>query len=176
MGKMTAQEAAYRIIKEHGPMTSREIARIALENKMVFSNAKDPILSIAATIEKNINHEIYNTPRLKFEIDEEGRRVIAAVDSEDVQGDDGIKNIQEKVIQRMDPQRTDTKQTDPQKTESQRIEITLDKDLFKKVSFLSSLGFGPDIESTIVYFLVKGIETEKENIRSKLDSIKNEFI
>ena len=41
---------------------------------------------------------------------------------------------------------------------------------------MSSLGFGPDIESTIVYFLVKGIETEKENIRSKLDSIKNEFI
>ena len=64
---MTIQEAAYQILKELAkPITSKEIARIALAKNLVKSNAQDPIQSHAQTIEKNIRDEIYNKPKLIF--------------------------------------------------------------------------------------------------------------
>lgn len=64
---MTIQEAAYQILKQLGkPLSSKYIAKIALEKHMVISNAKDPTQSHAQTIEKNIRDGIYNRPKLTF--------------------------------------------------------------------------------------------------------------
>lgn len=78
---MTIQKAAYEILKEKGhPLASKEIAQIALERGLVVSRAKDPILSLAQTIDKYIRDETYNVPRLCFMRDENGRRVIGLPD------------------------------------------------------------------------------------------------
>ena len=64
---MTIQKAAYEILKKVGkPVSSKELAQIALERKMVMSFAQDPIQSHAQTIEKNIRGGIYNDPELVF--------------------------------------------------------------------------------------------------------------
>jgi len=74
---MIIQKAAYEILKEKGyPLSYKEIARIALEQGVVTSAARDPISSLGATILKNIKDGIYNEPKLCFARDEHGRRVI----------------------------------------------------------------------------------------------------
>jgi len=73
---MTIQEAAYQILKESGkPLSSRNIAHIALEKNMVSSTAQDPTQSHAQTIEKNIRDGIYNKPKLIFIHSSQGRLV-----------------------------------------------------------------------------------------------------
>lgn len=73
---MTVREAAYEILEEAGkPLTSKEIAGIALKNHMVISNAKDPLFSIASTIDKNIRGGVYNNPRLIFIHGPQGRKI-----------------------------------------------------------------------------------------------------
>ena len=73
---MTIQEAAYKILEEMGkPLNSREIAKIALDRRMVSSTAQDPIQSHAQTIEKNIRDGIYNKPQLVFVNSSQGRLV-----------------------------------------------------------------------------------------------------
>jgi hypothetical protein len=74
---MTIQQAAYEILNEkQHPLSSREIAKIAVERRLVFSRAKDPVVSHAQTIEKNIRDGIYNSPQLCFLRDAKGRRVV----------------------------------------------------------------------------------------------------
>lgn len=64
---MTSQEAAYKLLNEVGkPLSSKELARIALERRMVSSVAQDPVASHAQTIEKNIRDDVYNNPKLVF--------------------------------------------------------------------------------------------------------------
>ncbi len=73
---MTAQEAAAKILKEKGfPIGSRQIARIALNKGYVTSSSKNPVFSIATTIEKNIRENRYNSPRLEFIRTTEGRKI-----------------------------------------------------------------------------------------------------
>lgn len=73
---MTIQEAAHQILDEsRNPLSSKEIARIALERRMVISTAQDPIQSHAQTIEKNIRDDIYNKPKLIFVHTAQGRLI-----------------------------------------------------------------------------------------------------
>lgn len=73
---MTIQEAAYKILKDLGkPLSSRDIAHIALEKNMVTSTAQDPTQSHAQTIEKNIRDGIYNKPTLIFIHSSQGRLI-----------------------------------------------------------------------------------------------------
>jgi undecaprenyl pyrophosphate synthase len=73
---MTIQEAARRILEEMGkPLSSRDIAKIALERRMVSSTAQDPIQSHAQTIEKNIRDGSYNKPKLVFLNSPQGRLI-----------------------------------------------------------------------------------------------------
>jgi hypothetical protein len=52
---MTIQEPAQIILEEVGkPISSKEVARIALDRRLVVSNAQDPVQSHAQAIEKNI--------------------------------------------------------------------------------------------------------------------------
>lgn len=73
---MTSQEAAHKILDEIGqPLSSKEIAKIALDRRMVSSIAQDPIQSHAQTIEKNIRDDIYNNPKLVFVNSSRGRLI-----------------------------------------------------------------------------------------------------
>ena len=73
---MPIQKAAHQILVEEGhPLPSRIIAKQALEREMAASKSKDPIQSLAQTIEKNIRDGVYNNPELIF-MTEDGRRVI----------------------------------------------------------------------------------------------------
>ena len=73
---MTIQEAACQILKDvQKPLSSKEIAQIALEKKMVSSIAQDPIQSHAQTIEKNIRDDVYNKPNLIFINSSHGRLI-----------------------------------------------------------------------------------------------------
>lgn len=73
---MTIQEAAFKILEEVGkPISSKEIARIALDRRMVSSTAQDPIQSHAQTIEKNIRDDVYNNPKLVFLNSSQGRLI-----------------------------------------------------------------------------------------------------
>ena len=73
---MTIQQTAHELLKEVGkPLSSRKLAKAALERHMASSSAKDPIHSLAQTIEKNIRDELYNQPRLEFVMSTEGRLI-----------------------------------------------------------------------------------------------------
>lgn len=73
---MTIQKAAYEILKKSGkPTSSKELARIAIDGRMVTSTALDPIQSHAQTIEKNIRDRTYNNPKLVFIHSSQGRLI-----------------------------------------------------------------------------------------------------
>ncbi|MBW1715981.1 MAG: hypothetical protein JRJ77_09180 [Deltaproteobacteria bacterium] len=73
---MTIQEAVFDILNEVGrPLSSRELAKIALDRGMVTSYAKDPVQSHAQTIEKNIRDDVYNRPKLIFIPTAQGRLI-----------------------------------------------------------------------------------------------------
>lgn len=84
---MTIQQAARKILEEHGsPLDSRSIARRALEMGFAQSSARDPVQSLAQTLEKNIRDGTYNRPELKF-VHQAGRRLIALPEWSDAAGD-----------------------------------------------------------------------------------------
>jgi hypothetical protein len=73
---MTAQEAAFQVLKETGtPLSSKVVAERVLKRGLVRSNAADPIASIAQTIEKNIRGGAYNNPKLQFVHTNKGRQI-----------------------------------------------------------------------------------------------------
>ncbi len=72
----TIQEIAYSILKEYGkPMPSKEVAQLALKRGLIQSSARDPIVSMAQTIEKNIRDSV--EPELKFIYGTQRNRLIA---------------------------------------------------------------------------------------------------
>ena len=74
---MNIQEAAFQILKkENGPLSSKIIAKLALEQKLVVSISRTPTYSMAQTLEKNIRENIYNTPKLDFIYYERRKRLI----------------------------------------------------------------------------------------------------
>jgi hypothetical protein len=71
---MTMQRAAERLLKEAGcAMPSRQLAELALARGFVSSTAKDPVHSLAQTLEKNIRDQLYNDPPLRFVQTDKGR-------------------------------------------------------------------------------------------------------
>lgn len=73
---MTIQTAAENLLHEEGkPLSSRELARRALDREMVTSKARDPVESHAQALEKNIRSGIYNSPQLAFLFTSQGRMI-----------------------------------------------------------------------------------------------------
>ncbi len=94
---MTIQQAAYEILKERRtPLTSREIAKIALERKLVSSTSRDPVSAQSQTIEKNIREDKYNIPKLIFTKNESGQRLIGLPEWEKTKKFIPIQMIEEK--------------------------------------------------------------------------------
>jgi len=73
---MTIQKAVHIILsKLNKPLSSRRLAKMALDRHMVVSNSMDPVFSMATTVEKNIRDGIYNHPQLVFIQSPRGRLI-----------------------------------------------------------------------------------------------------
>lgn len=74
---VTIQQAANRLLQEsQQALSARELAASALDRQLVYSSARDPINSLAQTLEKNVREEVYNNPPLKF-VHQGGKRLLA---------------------------------------------------------------------------------------------------
>lgn len=138
---MTIQQAAARILKEHGaPMKSRDIARIALERGWVTSTAKDPIQSLAATIDKNVRDGTYNSPRLVF-VSTPSRRQVG-LPGQDV---DSANTAQRK-----------------------SVTINLPRQLADQLDLAARAGLAESFDETVALVVRKGLKGLGADIRSGL--------
>lgn len=143
---MTAQEAAAKILNEKGmPLTSDEIARTALERDMVNSRAKDPVRSIASTIEKNIRDGTYNDPPLEFIESNRGRLV----------GLPGMNGV--------NPEH----KAQPRDARG-RLEVIVPQRLLEKLHLASQAGIAEDFEGTVSLILEKGLTALRGQVKAGL--------
>ena len=72
----TIQQAAYEVLrKANEPLKSIEIAHRIIEQKLIISNAKNPIQSISQALERNIRMNKGNSPKLEFVESYLGRQI-----------------------------------------------------------------------------------------------------
>jgi len=142
---MTIQEAAKLILEEEKtPLSSRGIAKRALDRGLVTSRAKDPILSHAATIEKNIRNEVYNKPELIFIKTSNGRLI-------------GLPtwSSQEQVVS-------------PKSATYRMVSLNIPIDLYDQIELAAQSKIAESFETTIILLLKKGISEYVSEIREKL--------
>ena len=150
---MTIQEAAYKILEEMGkPLSSREIAKIALERRMVSSTAQDPIQSHAQTIEKNIRDGIYNKPKLVFVNSPQGRLIGLPIwDSNTYPTPDTkIRNLSE-------------------------LKVNIPTELLEKIKLADQAKLKNNFDETVSFILTKGLSILspeiKKGLMEQLDSL-----
>jgi hypothetical protein len=140
---MNAQAAAYRILEETGsPLPSREIAEVALDRGLVSSNSKDPVHSIATTIEKNIREGRYNEPELVFQ--QSGSKRLIALPS---------------------MQNGETHNSGDQKT---RIQVKLPKKLLDQIQLARRAQIGESLDDTIEVLLREGLSEVAPEVKKRL--------
>jgi hypothetical protein len=145
---MTIQEAAHNILEESGkPLTSGEIARIALDRRMVVSRAQDPAQSLAQTIEKNIRGDVYNKPRLIFIRGPQGRLI-------------GLPSWEGKPSQSVD------NQTKP--NEYMELRARIPADLFEKVQLARQAKLASSFDEMVVVLLKVGLSALAQDIKKGL--------
>ncbi len=150
---MNIHEAASSILKEmNRPMQAREIARIALERKMISSESKDPEYSLSQTIEKNIRDGRYNNPRLTFVTN--GKKRFVALPTMKA----------EYIIEQ------------PNKiTHYQPVTLKLPIDLADKIHLATHARIASGFEETIIILIRKGLSFFANDIKSKLLNKIEEF-
>jgi hypothetical protein len=142
---MKIQEAAYNILEEFGkPLNSKEIARIALERRVVDSLAKDPIQSHAQTIEKNIRGDVYNEPRLIFIHGPQGRLI-------------GLPAWEGKSSQGVDKH-----------NEYMELRARIPADLFEKVQLARQAKLANSFDEIVAFLLKKGLSAVAADIKKGL--------
>ena len=144
---MTIQEAAFQILEEMGkPISSKEIAKIALNRHMVSSSAQDPIQSHAQTIEKNIRDGIYNNPKLVFLNTPQGRLVgLASWNS----SGDSVTNI-----------------TSVQ--DLRELKVYIPAELFEQIKLAEQAKLKTDFNTTVAFILTKGVTVLSTEIKERL--------
>lgn len=152
---MTIQEAAYEILKKIGrPVSSKKIAKTALEQGVVTSTAKDPIQSHAQTIEKNIRDDVYNKPRLIFIHSPKGRRLIGL------------------------PHWTSSK-TFPESSNSvpeyKELNANIPLDLYDKIKLAEQAKIKVNFDETVSFILKKGLSEIAPEIKKALILQLNSF-
>jgi len=148
---MTAQAAAKKILSETGePMRSREIARIALSKGDVTSASKDPVFSIATTIEKNIRENRYNTPKLVFIHSSDGRKI--GLPSMINISQDASKPLGQTTMQR----------------KKKRISMDLPDELYNQIQLAKQAKLADDDEGTISLLLKQGLSFYAPEIKKRL--------
>lgn len=145
---MNAHKAAYKILTEIGhSLTSKEIAQIALTKGYVESDAKDPISSIAATIEKNIRGGTYNSPRLlKY-----GRKI-------------GLPSMEET------NQMEKASRTDQNPEGRKRITIELPQKLIDDIQLANQAKLAGNYDDTVALLLQKGLSALKHEIQKRVNN------
>ncbi len=143
---MTIQEAAYSLLQKAGnPMSSKILARLALDQRMVGSTARDPVQSLAQTLEKNVRGGTYNNPTLKFVHTSSGRLL-----SLKTWGDE------REVIE------TSTKRL------IQNVSITLPEETYRQVQLAHQAKIADSIEETTVVLLRQGLSMLAPKIKEGL--------
>jgi HB1, ASXL, restriction endonuclease HTH domain len=145
---MRIQEAAHNILEEFGkPLGSREIAKIALERRMVISNAKDPVFSHATSIEKNIREDVYNKPRLIFVRGPKGRLI-------------GLPSWESKSIQFPD--------SHSKSIEYMELRARIPADLLEKVQLARQAKLADSFDEMVAILLKKGLSAVAADIKKGL--------
>jgi len=150
---MTVQQAAYNILKEKNqPMRSKEIAKILLDRNLKTSSSKNPVFSLATTIEKNIREGIYNDPKLIFISMERGRRLI---------GLPFWKN-KENILK-------------PDTLNLQDLTIKIPSILMEKIQLATQAKIRSSFEETVIMILQKGLSVIAPDIKKSLVSQLNKL-
>lgn len=149
---MTIQEAAYKLLNEIGkPLSSKELAQIALDRQMVSSMAKVPVDSHAQTIEKNIRDDVYNNPKLVFVHAGAQGRLIGLPGWNSVPA---VKETPSKVIE---------------------IKAKIPSELFEKIKLAEQAKLKNDFDETVSLLLSKGLSIVaadiKKGLMTQLDSL-----
>lgn len=149
---MTIQEAAYKLLNENKkPLSAKDLARIALERRMVSSGAQDPIASHAQTIEKNVRDGVYNNPKLVFVHAGAQGRLIALPE-----WDSNQSTVKEPLLRLIE------------------IKAKIPAELFDKIK-LAEQGLKKDFDETVSLLLLKGLSTVapdiKKGLMTQLDSL-----
>jgi hypothetical protein len=149
---MTSQEAAYKLLNEVGkPLSAKDLARIALERRMVSSVAQDPVASHAQTIEKNIRDDVYNNPKLVFIHSAQGRLIgLPEWNSNPPVVNDTFPNLIE-------------------------IKAKIPSELFDKIKLAEQAKLKNNFNETVSFLLVKGLSMVsadiKKGLMTQLDSL-----
>ena len=139
--EMTVQEAATLILEKIGhPLSSKELAKMVLKQRLVKSNAADPERSLASTIDQNINEE--REPKLvRFQ----GTNNEILV---------GLPEWKDKVI--------------GQTPWWEEIKITVPLELYRKLQLAQQAGLKSSFEETVIFLLESGLKQEKTSIKEGL--------
>lgn len=151
---MTINEAAVEILKEKNkPLSSTEIATIAFNRKLISSNSKTPIKSLAYTIDKNIREGFYNNPRLVFISTPQGRMV-------------GLPDWE------YNNQIVDLKNST---SNFQKITISIPSKIIENIKLAHQARIADTFDETFIYILNEGIskvaQIIKENISKQLEGL-----
>ena len=144
---LTIQQAAYEVLRKASePLKSIEIAHRIIEQKLISSNAKNPIQSISQALERNIRMNKGNTPKLEFVDTYIGRQIQIA---------------QEQVATRQ----SNAPSKAVMKVESvEEITVKLSKDLLDKVK-IYQLGTGKEsIDDAIASLLRTGLSSSSNKL------------
>jgi HB1, ASXL, restriction endonuclease HTH domain len=147
---MTVQEAAHKILTEEGnPLSSKEIARTALAKGYVASSAKDPVFSIASTIDKTIRENMYNDPRLIFIPTRHGRKI-------------GTPSMEEdnKAEKKISPNHNTAAK--------KRLNAEIPEELLEQLQLASQAKLAANYDDTVALLLQKGLSASTAEIRKRL--------
>jgi hypothetical protein len=142
---MRTQEAAKLILEEEQrPLSSREIAKRALERKMVISNSKDPVFSHATTIDKNIRDGVYNRPQLVFIHSPKGRLI-------------GLPSWE-----------TEIPAGRERKPEEKEIVLRVPHDLYGKIELAAHAQLADSFNDTLLVIIRAGLTAVSETIKVRI--------
>jgi len=138
---MTIQQAAIEILKRKKiPMSSEEIAKEAMRQRLITSGAINPIRSLSNTLAQNINNE--REPKLVYFKGKNNENLV------------GLPEWQDNLI--------------GSAPWWEEIKINVPLELFKKLQLAQQARLKPNLEETIIFLLESGLKQEALNIKEEV--------
>lgn len=151
----TVQEAAKEYLLEKGkPATPREIANQILKKGWIESQAKDKVLSISATLIKNIRGN-YNSPAMVFIEDEKGHRLVSLPEWSIKHTNDALEPSNEPAILSLEERAT------------KEVSIAFSMELYQQLQ-LCTYSLENSLEDTIIYLVKQGLSCAAEQLKKGL--------
>lgn len=149
---MTVQQAALEILREvNRPMSAKEISRIIVNRGLASSSARDPVMSFAQTLEKNIRGETYNEPTLVFILTQTGRQI----------GLPAWKNTDDTVR--------------PSISATKGISLQIPVELLDKIHLAVQAKIAGSLDETLISILKMGLISLGPEIKQRLSRQLNDF-